>query len=127
MYQQRRAEQLPGARPAHRLESGRGKRRVALPPDPQPGARLPSRGAPPIEGAIFYDAGLAWNSNSKVLWSRTAAQEAQAGLYRAPLRSWGGSIRVNALGFVVLRLDYTKPLSRSYKTPYWTLSLGPTF
>jgi Tol biopolymer transport system component len=84
-------------------------------------------GLPPIEGAIFYDAGLAWNSNSKVLWSRTAAQEAQAGLYRAPLRSWGGSIRVNALGFVVLRLDYTKPLSRSYKTPYWTLSLGPTF
>src|SRR5205807_7832423 len=53
-------------------------------------------GLPPIEGAIFYDAGLAWNSNSKVLWSRTAAQEAQAGLYRAPLRSWGGSIRVNA-------------------------------
>jgi len=84
-------------------------------------------GLPPIEGAIFYDAGLAWNSNSKVLWSRTAAQEDQAGLYRAPLRSWGGSIRVNALGFVVLRLDYTKPLSRSYKTPYWTLSLGPTF
>src|SRR5213592_4617664 len=84
-------------------------------------------GLPPIEGAIFYDAGLAWNSNSKVLWSRTAAQDAQAGLYRAPLRSWGGSIRVNALGFVVLRLDYTKPLSRSYKTPYWTLSLGPTF
>jgi len=84
-------------------------------------------GLPPIEGAIFYDAGLAWNSNSKVLWSRTAAQEAQAGLYRAPLRSWGGSIRVNALGFVVLRLDYTKPLSRSYRTPYWTLSLGPTF
>jgi len=84
-------------------------------------------GLPPIEGAIFYDAGLAWNSNSKVLWSRTPAQEAQGGLYRAPLRSWGGSIRVNALGFVVLRLDYTKPLSRSYKTPYWTLSLGPTF
>jgi len=84
-------------------------------------------GLPPIEGAIFYDAGLAWNSNSKVLWSRTAAQEAQAGLYRAPLRSWGGSIRVNALGFVVLRLDYTKPLSRSYRTPYWTVSLGPTF
>src|SRR3989454_1018561 len=84
-------------------------------------------GLPPIEGAIFYDAGLAWNSNSKVLRSRTAAQEAQAGLYRAPLRSWGRSIRMNLLAFVVRRLDYTKPLTRSYKTPYWTLSLGPTF
>ena len=84
-------------------------------------------GLPPIEGAIFYDAGLAWNSNSKVLWSRTAAQDAQAGLYRAPLRSWGASIRMNALGFVILRFDYTKPLSRSYKTSYWTVSLGPTF
>ncbi|HYS00625.1 MAG TPA: BamA/TamA family outer membrane protein [Gemmatimonadales bacterium] len=84
-------------------------------------------GLPPIEGAIFYDAGLAWNSNSKVLWSRTPAQEAQGGLYRAPLRSWGGSIRLNALGFVVLRLDYTKPLSRPHNDPYWTVSLGPTF
>ncbi len=81
-------------------------------------------GLPPIEAAIFYDAGLAWDSNSKVLLTRRG-QDPE--IYRAPLRSWGGSIRVNALGFVVLRLDYTKPLSRPHNDPYWTVSLGPTF
>ena len=81
-------------------------------------------GLPPIEGAIFYDAGLAWDSNSKVLLTNRG-QDPET--YRSPLRSWGGSIRMNLLGFVILRLDYTKPLSRSYKTSYWTVSLGPTF
>jgi len=82
-------------------------------------------GLPPIEGAVFYDAGLAWDSNSKVLTSRSASQDPE--IYRAPLRSWGGSIRMNLLGFVVLRFDYTKPLSRPHNNPYWTVSLGPTF
>ena len=41
--------------------------------------------------------------------------------------SWGGSIRMNLLGFVILRLDYAKPLDRPRKGSYWTVSLGPTF
>jgi WD40 repeat protein len=82
-------------------------------------------GLPPIEGAIFYDAGLAWDDNSTVVWSRSSGQDPE--LFRAPLRSWGGSIRLNFLGFVVLRFDYTKPLSRPRNQPYWTVSLGPTF
>src|SRR5438552_5645216 len=84
-------------------------------------------GLPPIEGAIFYDAGLAWDSNSKIVGRRSASQAAPADVYRAPLRSWGGSIRLNFLGFVVLRFDYTKPLSRPHDNPYWTVSLGPPF
>jgi Tol biopolymer transport system component len=84
-------------------------------------------GFPPIEGALFYDAGLAWDSNSivKLAWTRQPNESPET--VRIPVRSWGGSIRVNALGFVVLRLDYTKPLSRPHGNPYWTLSLGPTF
>ncbi len=82
-------------------------------------------GLPPIEGAIFYDAGLAWDSNSKLVWSRASSDDPET--VRAPLRSWGGSIRMNFLGFVVLRFDYTKPLSRPHNNPYWTVSLGPTF
>ncbi|PYP05730.1 MAG: hypothetical protein DMD25_09195 [Gemmatimonadetes bacterium] len=82
-------------------------------------------GLPPIEGAIFYDAGLAWDSNSKLEWSRSSTEDPET--VRAPLRSWGGSIRMNFLGFVVLRFDYTKPLSRPHNNPYWTVSLGPTF
>ena len=82
-------------------------------------------GLPPIEGALFYDMGLAWNSASTVVWRRTAGEDPE--IYRQPLRSWGGSIRMNLLGFVVLRFDYTKPLDRPHNSPYWTVSLGPTF
>ncbi len=89
-------------------------------------------GLPPIEGAIFYDAGLAWNGTScdrtpgSCVVLKRNGQDPE--IYREPLRSWGGSIRMNVLGFVVLRLDYTKPLSRpTYNSSYWTVSLGPTF
>ena len=89
-------------------------------------------GLPPIEGALFYDMGLAWNSTSCngspgscVVWNR-GGQDPE--VYRAPLRSWGGSIRVNFLGFLVLRFDITKPLNRpDHRNAYWTVSLGPTF
>ena len=82
-------------------------------------------GLPPIEGALFYDAGLAWDANSVIKWQRDANDSPET--VRTPLRSWGGSIRMNFLGFVVLRFDYTKPLSRPHNNPYWTVSLGPTF
>jgi len=89
-------------------------------------------GLPPIEGALFYDIGLAWNgtscdgsAGSCVVWNRAGQNEE---VYRAPVRSWGGSIRMNFLGFVVLRFDITKPLNRpEHPGAYWTVSLGPTF
>ena len=79
---------------------------------------------PPIEGAIFYDVGIAWQDGSKIVGRRTAGEDPE--VYRAPLQSWGGSIRVNLLG-IPLRFDYSKPLTRPYKVGYWTVSLGPTF
>jgi Tol biopolymer transport system component len=82
-------------------------------------------GFPPIEGAIFYDMGLAWNSHTTEVWHRSAGQSPTN--VRAPIRSWGGSIRMNFLGFVILRFDYAKPLDRPSKGAYWTVSLGPTF
>jgi len=82
-------------------------------------------GLPPIEGALFYDAGLAWEENSTVKWSRQAGDNPD--LVRAPLRSYGASIRANMLGFLILRFDYTKPLDRPRDRSYWTVSLGPTF
>jgi len=82
-------------------------------------------GFPPIEGAIFFDIGLAWDDSSTVKWQRSAGENPV--LVRAPLRSWGGSIRANVFGLLIMRLDYTKPLDRPLKHPYWTISLGPTF
>jgi len=82
-------------------------------------------GLPPIEGALFYDMGLAWEPGSIIKWQRDQTDDPE--IVRTPLRSWGGSIRVNVLGFVVLRFDYTKPLDRLRNKAYWTVSLGPTF
>jgi len=82
-------------------------------------------GLPPIEGALFYDMGLAWEPGSVIKWQRDQTDDPE--IVRTPLRSWGGSIRVNVLGFVVLRFDYTKPLDRLRNKAYWTVSLGPTF
>ena len=82
-------------------------------------------GFPPIEGALFYDIGMAWNDASIIKWHRGASEDPL--LVRTPLRSWGGSIRANVFGLVIMRLDYTKPLDRALKHAYWTISLGPTF
>ena len=82
-------------------------------------------GFPPIEGAIFYDVGMAWNDASIVRWNRLPGEDPE--LVRTPLRSWGGSIRANMLGLLIMRVDYSKPLDRAYQKAYWTVSLGPTF
>jgi Tol biopolymer transport system component len=81
-------------------------------------------GLPPIEGALFYDAGLAWSAGDHLKWRRSPTDPFSV---KAPLRSYGASIRANMLGFVILRFDVTKPLDRAYNKSYWTVSLGPTF
>jgi hypothetical protein len=44
-----------------------------------------------------------------------------------PLQSWGLSARMNVLGLMVLRLDWSHPLHRPGVGSLWTVSLGPTF
>lgn len=81
---------------------------------------------PPVEGAVFFDAGIAWENGTELVLSREAGQN--PALVRQPLTSWGFSGRINLLGFAVFRFDYTKPLTRVDGVPaYWTVSIGPTF
>jgi hypothetical protein len=82
-------------------------------------------GFPPIEGAVFFDAGIAWNAGNALVLRRDPTANKQA--VRQPLLSAGLSVRANVLGFMILRADYAKPLSRDGVGSYWTLSLGPTF
>ena len=88
-------------------------------------------GFPPLEGAFFYDAGVAFNSVSQLHWTRCSNPSdpnCSPENVRVPLRSYGLGIRANMFGIVILRLDYTKPLDRPNNShAYWTLSLGPTF
>ena len=80
---------------------------------------------PPIEGALFFDAGVAWNGSSQFQWNRPDGVSPVD--VRTPLKSVGLSIKINALGFMVVRFDYAKPLNRPGVSPYWTISFGPAY
>lgn len=80
---------------------------------------------PPLEGALFFDAGIAWEDGSSFAVRHEAGDDYDA--VRAPLASWGVSLRTNLLGFLMLRGDFAKPLSRVRDGAYWTISLGPMF
>jgi hypothetical protein len=80
---------------------------------------------PPIEGAFFYDIGLAWDDNSTIRWNRRAGDDLVN--VRTPLRTFGVSVRANLFGFAVARLDYSIPQQRPAVGGLWTFSLGPTF
>jgi hypothetical protein len=80
---------------------------------------------PPVEGAVFFDAGVAWDSRSSVVVRRDVGVDRT--LYRQPLSSVGVAVRANMWGLMVLRLDYTRPLNRAYRSAYVTISIGPTY
>jgi hypothetical protein len=80
---------------------------------------------PPLEGAIFYDIGLAWDNQSTLRWKRKAGDDPVQ--VRTPLRTLGVSLRANLFGFAVARLDYSIPQERPQVNGLWTFSLGPTF
>ena len=80
-------------------------------------------GLPPLEAALFFDSGVAWNAGDRLAFS----DDSGGSSVREPLMSTGVSLRSNIYGVVLLRADYTKPLRRRGVAPYWTLSIGPTF
>jgi len=72
----------------------------------------------PVEAAAFYDAGVAWQSDHKAWF---------LGGDRKPVRSTGGALRVNLMGYAVAEVDYVKPLDRPLKSWYWEFNLTPGF
>ena len=82
-------------------------------------------GFPPIEGAIFYDIGLAWDQGNTIRWNRQTGDDPIA--VRTPLQTIGFSIRTNLFGFALARVDYAIPQERRSVGGLWTFSLGPAF
>jgi outer membrane protein assembly factor BamA len=79
---------------------------------------------PPIEGALFYDVGLAWSEGDDLRWSRAGGALESI---RAPVSSYGIGFRVNLFNFTILRIDYAVPRQRPVRGGYWMVSLGPPF
>ena len=82
-------------------------------------------GLPPVEGALFYDAGLAWSKGQSVSLSKPANYDFN--LQRYPLRSYGIELRMNLFNIAILKWAYAKPLDVTGRSPNWTFSLGPSF
>src|SRR5688500_18604415 len=82
-------------------------------------------GLPPVEGLVFFDAGLAWNAGQSV--SLTRPDNYDFTLQRYPLRSFGAGIRVNLFNIAILKWDYAKPLDVEGRDWNWTFSVGPSF
>ncbi|MEK7240188.1 MAG: hypothetical protein AAB224_06340 [Gemmatimonadota bacterium] len=79
----------------------------------------------PVDGLVFYDAGMAWSKGQKVSISRPASYDWQTQRY--PLRSYGYGFRVNLFNFAILRIDKSYPLDGAQTKGYWYWTLGPSF
>jgi len=89
---------------------------------------IPSAGAPPVEIAPFFDAGVAWRDGT------TPRFNCDGSLDQTILRncseivaSIGLAGRLNLLGFLIMELDFVNPLSRPDKGWFWQFSLLPAF
>jgi Tol biopolymer transport system component len=79
---------------------------------------IPSRGIPPVEVAPFFDAAYAWRQNERIPFFQENSRE--------PVRSYGGSLRVNVLGFFVAQFSYVNPMDRP-RGWHWEFSIIPGF
>ena len=81
---------------------------------------------PPLEGLLFYDAGMAWTKDQTVYGSMP--DNYNANTQRYPLRSYGFGLRLNLFNYALLRWDYAVPLDlEGRKKGFWTWSLWPSF
>ncbi|MFN2399671.1 MAG: hypothetical protein ABR543_13695 [Gemmatimonadaceae bacterium] len=92
-------------------------RRLELGPLPIP--------LPPVEGLVFYDAGIAWFGGQKPHFSRN--ERGDPAIDRYLLTSHGFGIRVNLFGFALLRWDYAIPHVGQRTKGFWQFSLAPSF
>jgi hypothetical protein len=67
-------------------------------------AAISSRHTPPVEAAVFYDAGAAWRKTETVPFFETGSRHA--------VRSYGATLRANLLGFAIGQMSYVRPLDR---------------
>jgi hypothetical protein len=81
---------------------------------------------PPVDGLIFFDAGMAWSKEQTVYGVKPPTYD--AAFQRYPLRSYGAGIRLNLFGYAMLRWDFAVPLDRQGShRGFWTWSLWPSF
>jgi Tol biopolymer transport system component len=83
-----------------------------------------SLGLPPIEGFLFADAGLAWNSGNEARFELGLPQNLDA--QRGIMSSAGAGARVNLFGMLILEIDYVNAFARE-RGWHWQVGFSPGF
>jgi Tol biopolymer transport system component len=76
---------------------------------------------PPVDGHIFYDAGIAWTGGQDARFRTAQSPDLNA---RTLLTSWGAGFRLNLFGYAILRMDYAIPLALPEHRGRWSWMIG---
>jgi len=82
-------------------------------------------GLPPVEGLVFYDAGIAWNQGQALSWSAQPGTDPNQ--VRSVLQSYGLGFRANVFGILILRWDYAIPIARPGSRGFGTWFFGANY
>ncbi len=82
-------------------------------------------GLPPIDGLIFYDAGVAWSQGQTVTLSQPSTYDFSK--QRALLRSYGYGFRLNLFNIAIVRWDWAVPASRPNAKGFGTWFFGASY
>jgi len=77
----------------------------------------------PVDFIAFYDSGLAWYNTDKA----TDKAWFLKGGTRKPLSSYGIGLRANLLGYMVIGVNYVKPIDRPGQPWHFAVSFWPGF
>ncbi len=81
---------------------------------------------PPIEGAVWFDVGMAFTPGKNILVLNRRPDQSRV-LYRQPLTAYGASVRAN-LFYAIVRVDYAMvPQRGRFGTGIFSLSFGVMF
>lgn len=81
---------------------------------------------PPLDGLLFYDAGVAWYPG------QTLRLSAPSGTFdpnttRYPVSSYGMGLRLNFFNIALIRWDYAIPMEDPQRRGYWVWTIGQSF
>src|SRR6185312_2760631 len=80
---------------------------------------------PPIDGEVFYDAGMAWSGGQSISLTKPANYDANT--MRYPIRSFGYGFRINVFNIALVKIDYAIPLDSFNRQGYWWWTIGQSF
>jgi Tol biopolymer transport system component len=87
---------------------------------------VPSAGAPPVDFALFFDAGVAWGEGTSPRLSCSGNDQLLVNCQEV-VSSYGITSRLNMLGFLIMELAFVHPNDRPQKGWFFQFILQPAF